>query len=326
MTPLVSVVIPLHNAEEWIGGTIRSINEQTIEAGAFDVIVADNGSTDRSVEIARETLAQGKAAFEVVTLGENRGPSSARNAGWQRSRAPWIQFLDSDDLLAPNKVAFQLKAAAGASEGVAAIYSEWQSIEQNGNGWNPVPPLRAPRISEDAVLSHLKDENFVHTGSQLFSAAWLRKVGGFDDRHWLIEDVDLNLRLAMAGAEFLHAPAECPLFFYRRRAASLSRRKRLDFLMGCVRNLRLAEDYWRKEGLWTRERTEFLLGSYESLLRGLAAVDNEAFEDVLRHVRSLSPGWQPSQRGMQLLSRCVGYPAAERLAIRYRELKGRVTV
>lgn len=322
--PLVSVVIPLYNAEEWIAATIRCVFEQTVEAGTLDIIVADNGSTDRSVDVARKTLERGNAPFEILPIGENRGPSFARNAGWRRSRAPWIQFLDSDDLLLPDKLKLQLAAALQAPEAVAAVYSEWQSFEQTDSEWNPVPPLRAPHIGDDAVESLLKDENFIHTGSQLFSSVWLARAGGFDERHWLIEDVDLNLRLSMAGGRFLDAAAGRPLFLYRRRRASLSRRRRLDFLLGCVRNLKLAENYWRESAWLTQERTQFLLESYESLLHSLAPVDNEAFEELLGHVLSLSPEWLPTQPGMQWLSRCIGYRAAERLAIRYRQLKGRL--
>jgi glycosyltransferase involved in cell wall biosynthesis len=318
--PLVSVVIPLYNAEEWIRETIRSVQSQTVEPGTLDVILVDNGSTDRGVEIARQTLLESAVGFHIVENGANRGPSFARNAGWLRSRAPWIQFLDSDDLLAPDKIEFQLTTALSAAPDVAVVYSEWQSWEHDGHDWKPVPPLRAPEIGADSVLNLLEDRNFVHTGCQLFRSSWLGKVNGFDERWWLIEDVDLNMRLAMAGGRFVSAPAGRALFYYRRRGSSLSRR-RLDFLTGCVRNLRLAETYWHENGLLTAERVEFLLQAYESLLHNLASVDNRAFEDLLQHVRDLSPGWLPRQPGMQLLSRVVGYRAAERVSMRYRELK-----
>jgi glycosyltransferase involved in cell wall biosynthesis len=318
--PLVSVVIPLYNAGEWIGETIRSVQSQTVEPGTLDVILVDNGSTDRGVEIARQTLRESPVAFRIVENGANRGPSFARNAGWLGSRAPWIQFLDSDDLLTPDKIESQLSAALSAEPDVAAVYSEWQSWEHDGRDWKPMPPLRAPQIGADPVLNLLEDRNFVHTGSQLFRSSWLQKVNGFDERWWLIEDVDLNMRLSMAGGRFVSAPAGRALFYYRRRGSSLSRR-RLDFLAGCVRNLRLAESHWRENGLLTPERAGFLLQSYESLLHNLASVDDGAFEDLLRHVRDLSPGWLPRQPGMQLLSRVVGYRRAERVSMRYRELK-----
>ena len=201
--PLVSVVIPLYNAEEWIGETIRSVQKQTVEPDNLDLIIVDNGSTDRSVECARTTLQEAPLEYRIVVMGENRGPGAARNAGWLSSRAPWIQFLDSDDLLVPDKISFQLTAAQASPADVASIYSEWQSYAHDGAEWKLTPPLRSPEIAADPVLNHLEDKNFVHTGSQLFRTSWLRKVQGFDERWWLIEDVDLNMRLAMAGAGLL---------------------------------------------------------------------------------------------------------------------------
>jgi len=319
--PLVSVVIPLYNAEEWIGETIRSVQKQTVDPGNLDLIIVDNGSTDRSVECARTTLQEAPLEYRIVVMGENRGPGAARNAGWLSSRAPWIQFLDSDDLLVPDKISFQLTAAQASPADVASIYSEWQSYAHDGAEWKLTPPLRSPEIAADPVLNHLEDKNFVHTGSQLFRTSWLRKVQGFDERWWLIEDVDLNMRLAMAGGRFASVHAGRPLFYYRRRGASLSRRRRLEFLAGCVRNLRFAEDYWQEKSSLTPERVNFLLESYESLLHDLAPVDDNAFEELLRHVLVLSPAWLPRHRGMHLLSRFVGYRAAERASIRYRELK-----
>jgi len=319
--PLVSVVIPLHNAEEWIEATIRSVQEQTVAPGVLDLILVDNGSTDRGVAIARQALEKSTLRYRLVQTGENRGPSAARNTGWQGSRAPWIQFLDSDDLLLPEKIQSQLAAAQAAPPDVAAVYSEWQSYEHDGVDWKPMPPLRAPAIDGDPVLNLLEDRNFVHTGSQLFRTSWLTKVNGFDERWWLIEDVDLNLRLSMAGGRLVSVPAARALFYYRRRNASLSRSRRLDFLSGCVRNLRLAEGYWRENGLLTQERIGFLLQSYEPLLHDMAPVDDDAFDELLHHVLALSPGWLPRRPGMQLLSRFVGYRAAERASIRYRDLK-----
>ncbi len=322
--PLVSVVIPLYNAEEWIEETVRSIQNQAVEPGVLDLILVDNGSTDGGVETARRTLRESALHYQIVTASENRGPSFARNAGWRRSGAPWIQFLDSDDLLLPEKVAFQLRAAVSAGPDVAAVYSEWQSYGCDGGDWMPKLPLRAPRMARTTrfrICSKMRISStpavscFGDPGSK---RKWLASTSA---GYWLIEDVDLNLRLCMAGGRFAAAPASRALFYYRSRGSSLSRRSQLEFLAGCVRNLRLAEDYWLGNGLLTAQRTDFLLESYESLLHRLAPLDKRAFEELLGHVRTLSPGWLPRRRGMRLLSRSVGYHGAERLSIRYRELK-----
>ena len=126
--PLVSVVIPLHNSEEWIAETIRSVQAQTIDPSLLELIVVDNGSSDRGPEIVQDLLQAGPLRYECHSLGRNQGPSAARNAGWRRSRAPWIQFLDSDDLLAPEKIAHQWNAAASAPPEIAVVYSEWRVL------------------------------------------------------------------------------------------------------------------------------------------------------------------------------------------------------
>lgn len=320
--PLVSVVIPLYNAEEWIEATVRSVQQQTVERELLELIVVDNGSTDRGVELVRDLLSGSAPQYEVICLDSNCGPSFARNVGWRRSRAPWIQFLDSDDLLVADKIHQQLRVARTAPPEVAVVYSEWQFYSLDGE-WAPQPPLIAPRILTDVVRELLTTGNFVATGSGLFRKTWLAKVGGYDQKCWLIEDVHLNLRLAMAGGSFLCAPVGRALFYYRRRGSSLSTR-RVEFLKGCVRNLRLAQAYWFEKSWMTEDRRRFLLNSYEHLLHNLAELDTPDFGELLANVRSLSPGWVPRNRKMRFLTRLFGYRAAEHVAIWYRKVKARL--
>src|SRR5262245_47598496 len=94
--PLVSVVIPAYNAAEWIAETIESVLHQTYND--LEVIVVNDGSIDRTVEIAKDILRQGRFSYLIVDQ-ENSGPSAARNRGWRTAHGAWIQFLDADDLL-----------------------------------------------------------------------------------------------------------------------------------------------------------------------------------------------------------------------------------
>ena len=140
----------------------------------------------------------------------------------EQTRAPWIQFLDSDDLLLPDKFEHQLKFAAAAPPDVATVYSEWQPYCLEGE-WIAKPPIFALNLEGDLNLNLLRTDGFVHTGCQLFRTAWLEQVNGFDENCWLIEDVHLNLRLAMSGGRFLFSPAGRALFYYRRRGPHPSR-------------------------------------------------------------------------------------------------------
>ncbi len=316
----VSVVIPLHNSEHWITETIGSVLRQNVGPALVEIIVVDNGSTDRSMEIVRGLLSGTSVRHELVSLEKNHGPSYARNVGWRRSHSEWIQFLDSDDLLAASKTNHQLQVATASHQNVAVVYSEWQQY-CFGREWAPSGPVFAPSLDGDVIQELLAPSNFIPTGSQLFRRSWLENIGGFDEKCWMIEDVHLSLRLAMAGGKFIFAPAGQALFYYRRRGtSSLSGGRRLDFLTGCVRNLRLAEEHWVRHKMMNEVRLQFLLDSYELLLHNLAALKTSEFEKLLNHVLSLSPKWLPRNPRMRIASKVLGYRLAECVAVRYRSL------
>ncbi len=102
MKPLVSILIPAYNAENWIASTIKSAVDQTWPNK--EIIVIDDGSTDKTAEIARRFSAKN---VKIVST-ENRGLPAAVNYAYQLSQGDYIQELDSDDLLAPDKIEKQL--------------------------------------------------------------------------------------------------------------------------------------------------------------------------------------------------------------------------
>jgi PST family polysaccharide transporter len=100
--PLVSILIPAFNTQEWIADTLRSAIAQTWERK--EIIVVDDGSTDQTLRIARRFEGAG---VRVVTQ-KNQGAAAARNTAFSLSRGDYIQWLDADDLLAPDKIARQM--------------------------------------------------------------------------------------------------------------------------------------------------------------------------------------------------------------------------
>ena len=99
--PLVSILIPAYNAEKWIADTIQSAIAQTWPRK--EIIVVDDGSKDRTVEVAR---CFGEAV--TVVSQENQGAAAARNHAFRVSRGDYIQWLDADDLLIEDKIERQL--------------------------------------------------------------------------------------------------------------------------------------------------------------------------------------------------------------------------
>jgi glycosyltransferase involved in cell wall biosynthesis len=105
MKPLVSILIPAFNAQPWIAETLRSATAQTWPAK--EIIVVDDGSKDGTAAIAKQFEHKG---VRVVTQ-KNQGAAAARNTAFSLSRGDYIQWLDADDLLAPDKIACQMQAA-----------------------------------------------------------------------------------------------------------------------------------------------------------------------------------------------------------------------
>ncbi len=109
---LVSIIMPTFNAARWVSDTIDNIAEQTY--ARLELIVVDDASTDGTAALVRRKLETDfKHDWRIIEFDRNQGPSAARNAGLRVAKGSWVQFLDSDDFLAPSK--FELQMACGAS-------------------------------------------------------------------------------------------------------------------------------------------------------------------------------------------------------------------
>lgn len=104
MNPLVSILIPLYNSEQFIGETIESCLNQSYKN--LEIIIVDDGSTDTSLSIV-ENYAKTYKTIKVFTQ-KNSGAPRARNLAFQKSTGEYIQYLDADDLISENKIASQM--------------------------------------------------------------------------------------------------------------------------------------------------------------------------------------------------------------------------
>src|SRR5215469_12892220 len=117
--PLVSILIPAFNAEKWIAETIRSALAQTWPRK--EIIVVDDGSTDRTLAVARQF-----ASKDVAVLSrENHGAAATRNHAFSLSQGDYIQWLDADDLLSPDKVERQMGAVEETRSSWTLLSSSW---------------------------------------------------------------------------------------------------------------------------------------------------------------------------------------------------------
>ncbi len=119
MRPLVSILIPAFNAQEWMADTIDSALGQTWDRK--EIIIVDDGSTDRTLAIAR----QYESDYVRVFTQKNQGAAATRNQAFSLSQGDYIQWLDADDLLAPDKIAKQMEALCKSSNTRLLFSSEW---------------------------------------------------------------------------------------------------------------------------------------------------------------------------------------------------------
>lgn len=100
--PLVSIIIPLYNAENYIAETLRSVLNQTWKNK--EIIVVNDGSTDNSLAIV---VSFDSEEIRVINQ-KNQGASAAKQTGLEHAKGDYIQYLDADDLLSPNKIEAQM--------------------------------------------------------------------------------------------------------------------------------------------------------------------------------------------------------------------------
>ena len=138
MGPLVSILIPVYNAERWVAQAIESALAQTWQK--TEVIVVDDGSTDASLEVIKRY--GGRLRWET---GPNRGGNVARNRLLEMANADWLQYLDADDYLQPNKIENQMKFSSSAQEVANAdiiygpVLMEYAEPYGSGRALAPIP-------------------------------------------------------------------------------------------------------------------------------------------------------------------------------------------
>jgi glycosyltransferase involved in cell wall biosynthesis len=216
-TPCVTVVIAAYNAEKFIQETLDSVFGQSLEN--IELIVVDDGSTDATPKI----LAAISDRRLVVLRQKNAGVSAARNAGLAAARAPYIFFLDADDILMPDALRALVTTLGRMPERVAC-FAHHVRIAEDGAPLSGDADLRWKLFPADDTLRHLVAKNFIVCGAICIRTEAARAVQGFDRTLKLGEDWEFWCRLAVLG-DFAAMPDHVVLQ-YRQRFASANYRLR----------------------------------------------------------------------------------------------------
>jgi|GEM_PF-3381504 glycosyltransferase involved in cell wall biosynthesis len=171
---LVSIIVPTHNRADLLPITIGSVKSQSYSN--WEIVLVDDGSDDGTSELAKSwQLELGEERFRYV-FGNHLGAQRARNTGMLHSRGEFIQFLDSDDLLHPEKLALQvgaLKRDGSVDFSISsAIWSDRPEVHPHG------PTVASPRLP--ITVENLRGPLCV-TPAPLFRRSSLGCVGRWDE-------------------------------------------------------------------------------------------------------------------------------------------------
>lgn len=216
-TPLVSVIIPAYNAEEFIGETLTSIMNQSYQN--LEIIVINDGSTDQTSNIVHTFIERDNRI--VLIEKENSGVASTRNAGIKHARGEFIAPVDADDLWYSTKIEKQINCFSHVPNTVGLVYTWTAHIDRFGNiiGYHKAE-------AEGYVLSTMMEQELIGNASvPLIRKSCLAGIGLYDatlktQNAEGLEDFDLYLRLA-EHYEFRVVPEV--LVGYRHLLGSMSR-------------------------------------------------------------------------------------------------------
>jgi hypothetical protein len=292
--PCVSIIIPCFNAERYIGEAITSALGQTYPYK--EIIVIDDGSTDGSPEVIRSFGTTIRREF-----GPNRGGCAARNRGIELAQGEWIQFLDADDVLAPEKLERQVAAASEHPD--CTVYCDYELVNADDGQWVETHSADCRGIDPLAfVLRSMR----LQTSAPLHRKDRLTAVGGFRTDLQGSQEFDLHLRLAAAGTRFEHLAES--LYVVWRRADSVSS----DFVRAVGEQLKflpaLAADLTERGELTDERRRAFaerMAQNGRGCLQRGGRTTGMAF---LREARKLDPAAAARvySRGTRVLSRILG--------------------
>jgi glycosyltransferase involved in cell wall biosynthesis len=208
--PALTVVIPVHNGENFLRETLESVLDQSYPP--VEIIVVNDGSTDKTLLVAKEFGARIR-----ILDRENAGVSASRNVGISAAATDWVALIDHDDLWEKEHLA-NLACAIARKPDADVCYTGGRELVPDPLTGAFRPGEHMPFPSEAALPGMLMERcAFIPSATALRRSAVLA-AGGFDSRYVNLQDWELWLRLFHRGARFIHTPE--PTLLYRVHPAS----------------------------------------------------------------------------------------------------------
>ena len=202
----ISVVIPMFNSEKTIIDTIQSIENQTDKNHIKEILIVNDGSTDKSKELVEKHSKESCLNIKLIDK-KNGGVSSARNMGMKSSSGNWIAFCDSDDRWLPKKLEIQLDI-------IKNYDIDFLSCNMNDKPlkilFKKITKLYSPSIS-DICIKSISQPSTVIMRKSIFD-----EIGGFDENQRYAEDGNYFLKIAH-DYKYYHLPEQVIDYGYGKR-------------------------------------------------------------------------------------------------------------
>ncbi len=191
--PLVSVVIPMYQSETWIEETLTSVLAQTYQH--VEIVVVDDGSTDRGPDVVAEYAASGSSRVQLVRT-PNRGVSNARNTGVLASCGEYVALLDADDLWDPRKLEIQMAHFVRSDAPMCVCgYELFEDLTGKSRG---VVQFRNGSKALKGWLA-LEGNGLLLPSTALIRRSVLDEIRGFDPNFSVSADLEFALRMEEIG-------------------------------------------------------------------------------------------------------------------------------
>lgn len=219
--PVCSVIIPAYNYGHYIDKCINSVLAQTYPYK--EIIVVDDGSTDNTPEVVKQ--------FDnsiIYHRKKNAGIAAAWNTGLSLCTGKYIQFLDADDTLSPDKLETQV-AFLESNPDIDIVYSDYLFVDPDGNSLTEQTKgyMGTGLVKDDNVLQRLIRANFITVHCTLMRSEIIKTGFRFDAGNKKInEDWDFWLRLAAKGYKFQYCHG--PVAYYLKHGNSVTSSNRVN--------------------------------------------------------------------------------------------------
>jgi glycosyltransferase involved in cell wall biosynthesis len=308
MLPLVSIIIPCFNAERWIAEAIDSCLQQTYPN--IEIIVIDDGSTDNSLEIIKRY--EQKIIWECAT---HRGGNFARNRGFALSKGKYIQFLDADDYLLPQKIETQVHFLQ--TTGADVVYGDWRYKQHSPDGTTFLDKIEIPGTQGDIIESLLANW-WTAVASLLYTRTVVEKSGGWDEKLYAAQDRDFFLSVAINGAKVVYQPG-CYSIYRRYGNVTVSTSSKPRWIESHYAVLEKAEKKLAKMNLLPMKYRYALAKSYFELARESLLIDKYSqYKSLLQQALVVFPDFKRNTGRplYHILQSICGFRCAERIICR----------